>query len=329
MDLRDWLSILARAPHADLVARAAPFEVDAETLRAPEIGAVMMRGRIAGTGAPFNLGEITVTRCALRAGGRVGHGTVQGRSPEAARAAAMIDIAMQGPAAHPPRQRSSAPPGRAAGPRGGPRRQGRGDEGRLLHPRPRRRPMTGAAALGTGFADPARDGARALRAILEAMARPGRILSVQGPAAPGLSPAAAAALLTLADADAPAHLAGPAEAATDWLAFQTGARIAAKAGCAFAAGPWDALAPLSPYPAGTPDYPDRSATLVVEMPALSEDGPALSGPGIPGTITLSLPDPEALRANAARFPLGLDLILCAGDRLAALPRSTRIARGTG
>ena len=97
MDLRDWLSILARAPHADLVARAVPFEVDAETLRAPEIGAVMMRGRIAGTGAPFNLGEITVTRCALRAGGRVGHGTVQGRSPEAARAAAIIDIAMQGP----------------------------------------------------------------------------------------------------------------------------------------------------------------------------------------------------------------------------------------
>ena len=96
MDRRDWLSILARAPHDDLVTRAAPFAVEAETLRAPEIGAVMVRGRVAGTGAPFNLGEMTVTRCALRAGDVVGHGTVQGRSPEAALAAARIDIAMQG-----------------------------------------------------------------------------------------------------------------------------------------------------------------------------------------------------------------------------------------
>ena len=179
-----------------------------------------------------------------------------------------------------------------------------------------------AAQLSGGFADPARDGARAFRAILDAMARPGRIVTVADASAPGLSDAAAAVLLTLCDADTPVHLAVPEAAA--WLAFHCGAPHADKAGCAFAVGQWDALAPLDPYPVGTPDYPDRSAMLVVEMAALSEDGPTLTGPGIRDTARLSLPDPEALRANAARFPLGLDLILCAGDRLACLPRSTRI-----
>jgi alpha-D-ribose 1-methylphosphonate 5-triphosphate synthase subunit PhnH len=182
--------------------------------------------------------------------------------------------------------------------------------------------VNAAAGIAGGLADPARDGARAFRAVLDAMARPGRIVTVTGAAAPGLSPAAATVLATLCDADTPVHLA-VAEAGR-WLAFHCGAPLAEKAGCAFAVGPWGALAPLDPYPAGTPDYPDRSATLIVEMPDLSDDGPPLTGPGIAGTARLSLPDPDALRANAARFPLGLDLILCAGDRLACLPRSTRI-----
>jgi alpha-D-ribose 1-methylphosphonate 5-triphosphate synthase subunit PhnG len=99
MDRRDWLSILARAPHDDLVARAAPFAGPHATLRAPEIGAVMVRGRVSGTGAPFNLGEMTVTRCSVDVDGTVGHGWVQGRSVEAARAAALLDAAMQGPRA--------------------------------------------------------------------------------------------------------------------------------------------------------------------------------------------------------------------------------------
>ena len=184
--------------------------------------------------------------------------------------------------------------------------------------------MTAAAALGAGFADPPRDGARAFRALMDAMARPGRIVTVDGIDAPGLSPAAAATLLTLADGDAPVHLAGSARTAEGWLAFQTGAPLVGKPDCAFAVGPWADLAPLDPYAIGTPDYPDRSATLIVEMAELTTDGPTLTGPGIADTARLSLPDPDALRANAARFPLGLDLILCAGDRIAALPRSTRI-----
>jgi alpha-D-ribose 1-methylphosphonate 5-triphosphate synthase subunit PhnG len=69
-------------------------------LRAPEIGTVMVRGRAGALGAPFNLGEMTVTRCALRvADGTVGMAHVQGRDPDHARRAAIADALLQGPRA--------------------------------------------------------------------------------------------------------------------------------------------------------------------------------------------------------------------------------------
>jgi alpha-D-ribose 1-methylphosphonate 5-triphosphate synthase subunit PhnG len=68
-----------------------------ETLRAAEIGTVMVRGRAGAVGAPFNLGEISVTRCSVRlASGHVGHGYVQGRDKQAAQAVALIDALAQG-----------------------------------------------------------------------------------------------------------------------------------------------------------------------------------------------------------------------------------------
>jgi alpha-D-ribose 1-methylphosphonate 5-triphosphate synthase subunit PhnG len=94
---RARLSTLARAPERDLLAlwrawRGAAPEPGHEMLRAPETGTVMVRGRAGATGAPFNLGEMTVTRASVRLGdGSVGHGHVQGRSREAARIAALID----------------------------------------------------------------------------------------------------------------------------------------------------------------------------------------------------------------------------------------------
>jgi alpha-D-ribose 1-methylphosphonate 5-triphosphate synthase subunit PhnG len=98
---RDWLSCLAKAGHDRLIAFAAPYAgTGHEILRPAEIGTVMVRGRIGATGAPFNLGEMTVTRCSLRlASGEVGHGHVQGRSKEAARLAALVDALMQTSAA--------------------------------------------------------------------------------------------------------------------------------------------------------------------------------------------------------------------------------------
>ncbi|HMF67623.1 MAG TPA: phosphonate C-P lyase system protein PhnG [Phyllobacterium sp.] len=70
-----------------------------EILRGPETGLVMIRGRIGGGGAPFNLGEATVTRATVRLGsGAVGHAYTLGRSSEKVRLAAIFDALWQEPA---------------------------------------------------------------------------------------------------------------------------------------------------------------------------------------------------------------------------------------
>ncbi|MEM1385613.1 MAG: phosphonate C-P lyase system protein PhnG [Pseudomonadota bacterium] len=91
------LSLLAKAPSDSLIALWSGWldgsaEPPHDILRGPEVGAIMVRGRAGAVGAPFNLGEMTVTRCTVRlTSGAVGHGHVQGRSTEAARIAALID----------------------------------------------------------------------------------------------------------------------------------------------------------------------------------------------------------------------------------------------
>ncbi|MBC2836866.1 phosphonate C-P lyase system protein PhnG [Paragemmobacter straminiformis] len=106
---RDWMGLLARAC-ADRLAALMPDEPEAAFLRPPEIGTVMVRGRIGATGAAFNLGEMTVTRCSLRlATGEVGHAHVQGRSRDHARRAALVDALMQSPRAADVQTRILAP----------------------------------------------------------------------------------------------------------------------------------------------------------------------------------------------------------------------------
>ncbi|MBK5946152.1 phosphonate C-P lyase system protein PhnH [Rhodobacter veldkampii DSM 11550] len=182
-------------------------------------------------------------------------------------------------------------------------------------------------ALQGGFAEAPTQSARAFRAVLNALARPGTIETLVGaqPPAPA-SIAAGVALLTLADATTPVHLAGAHDTPDlrDWLTFHTGAPLVGAAEAVFALGTWVALAPITRFAMGSPEYPDRSATLIVEMPALHPAGARLTGPGIRDTAHLNLPDIAALRANAADFPLGRDFLFCAGDRLAALPRSTQV-----
>jgi alpha-D-ribose 1-methylphosphonate 5-triphosphate synthase subunit PhnH len=178
------------------------------------------------------------------------------------------------------------------------------------------------ASLQGGFADPAPQAARAFRGILDAMARPGTVARVTGarPPAP-LSPAAGVVLLTLADATTPLHLAPGHDRAAlrDWIAFHTGAPVGPPETAAFALGDWAGLQPLDRLPLGSAEYPDRSATLIVEVPALAPATHRLTGPGIRAAAGLRLPGARP----AARFPLGLDLILTCGDSLACLPRSTK------
>ncbi|WP_299499964.1 phosphonate C-P lyase system protein PhnG [uncultured Roseobacter sp.] len=103
LDRKEWMSLLAKAP-ADRLAElwaAADCTPEHVFLRAPEQGAVMVRGRTGATGAPFNLGEMTVTRCTARlSDGTVGHGYVRGRDKTKAVTAALIDALMQTDQAH-------------------------------------------------------------------------------------------------------------------------------------------------------------------------------------------------------------------------------------
>ena len=96
---KDWMSVLAKAAPARLEALL-PDLPDHALLRSPETGAVMVQGRVGGTGEPFNLGEMTVTRCSVRLGcGTVGHAWVQGRDKGHARRAAVADALLQTAAA--------------------------------------------------------------------------------------------------------------------------------------------------------------------------------------------------------------------------------------
>ncbi|WP_435660087.1 phosphonate C-P lyase system protein PhnG [Leisingera caerulea] len=101
-DRKGWMSLLATADESRLTELWQGCGIDPvyEWLRPPEAGSAMVRGRMGGTGAPFNLGEMTVTRCAVSlADGTVGHGYVQGRSKAMAAMAAKIDALMQTDAA--------------------------------------------------------------------------------------------------------------------------------------------------------------------------------------------------------------------------------------
>jgi alpha-D-ribose 1-methylphosphonate 5-triphosphate synthase subunit PhnG len=98
-DRRRWMGVLARASAAEIAAllETLPPLPPPERLRAPETGLVMVRGRAGGDGAPFNLGEMTVTRCAVRLGDSVGHAYVAGRDKRQAELAALLDAALQDP----------------------------------------------------------------------------------------------------------------------------------------------------------------------------------------------------------------------------------------
>jgi alpha-D-ribose 1-methylphosphonate 5-triphosphate synthase subunit PhnG len=94
------MSVLAQAAAGELQEAwgRLPERPAYRLLRAPETGLVMVRGRAGGTGAQFNLGEITVTRCSVELDdGRMGHAYVGGRSASHAEQAAVLDALLQDP----------------------------------------------------------------------------------------------------------------------------------------------------------------------------------------------------------------------------------------
>jgi alpha-D-ribose 1-methylphosphonate 5-triphosphate synthase subunit PhnH len=169
------------------------------------------------------------------------------------------------------------------------------------------------------------------------MAHPGRIASLPvslagSPPAP-LGPAMTSIALALCDIDTPIWLDAASAPAASYLAFHCGAPLAsgaADARFAFIADP-GALPPLQEFALGTDEYPERSTTLVLQVPDLTDDyGPVLRGPGIRDETRLGVPGLPARFWQeriglAVLFPRGLDVIFVSGAALAALPRSTQIA----
>ncbi|NSY39938.1 phosphonate C-P lyase system protein PhnH [Leisingera sp. ANG59] len=182
-------------------------------------------------------------------------------------------------------------------------------------------------AFTGGFSNPPVAAARAFRASMNAMARPSQVQEITGATPPdGVSVAAGSLLLTLCDPETGVYLAPDldSEALRGWLAFHTGAPIVAAEQADVALGGWQELQPLNRFRIGTAEYPDRSATLIVEMHSLDVPNAVLNGPGVKDTARMQLPEIAAFQTNAALYPLGVDFFFASGSQIAALPRSIQV-----
>ena len=195
---------------------------------------------------------------------------------------------------------------------------------------------TAGAAILPGFADAPVDSQIVFHTLLDALARPGRVyeLDAQCGVPTDLSPAMTAALLTLVDVDAPLWLPGGTGADTGrFLRFHCSSRIMAAPRLAtFVAVPAGYGMPaLVDCSQGDPAYPDRSATLIIEVESLASGAPLrLTGPGIKDDQVLrvqGLPGDflEQWQANNLRFPLGVDVILTQDRLVCGLPRTCRMS----
>jgi len=200
--------------------------------------------------------------------------------------------------------------------------------------------MASDQTVAPGFATPGFASQQVFRDVMTAMAKPAApVRCAQWPpsGSPGrLLPSAAAVVLTLADFETSIYLddtlSGDPQI-TGFLDFHTGAPRTsepAKAQFALIAAP-HALGDFTAFAQGTPEYPDRSATLIIQIEAFTRDH-CFVGPGIADTVAFGIAPaiPEFATqwaANRARFPCGVDLIFAGPDAIAALPRSSRFVEG--
>lgn len=195
-----------------------------------------------------------------------------------------------------------------------------------------------ANALARGFDDPVLDSQATFRAAMSALARPGRVEPIAARLAPPapLSPEAAALVLALCDYETPLWLDAALARVPDvgaFLRFHTGAPIVeapAEARFALIAEPVE-MPDFQDFAQGSPEFPDASATLVVQVEAFA-GGLLLEGPGIRGRAAFgATPLPagfiDRMAANRAGFPLGVDLLLAGAGGVAGLPRSVTVREG--
>jgi alpha-D-ribose 1-methylphosphonate 5-triphosphate synthase subunit PhnH len=194
--------------------------------------------------------------------------------------------------------------------------------------------------LDGGFADPVLQAQGSFRAIMDALANPGTPRQLVTPTSlhSSLSSGLASILLTLADHDTGLWLDDTLRVdagVLDFVNFHTGATVVPEPGravFAFATGAAH-LPRLDQFNLGTQEYPDRSTTIVLAVPALTGGerlitrGPGIKGHGHIGPIGLPPDFVAQWSANRDLFPRGIDLLLVADGEVMGLPRSTRIEEG--
>ena len=197
------------------------------------------------------------------------------------------------------------------------------------------------ATIAPGFADPPRQSQTVFRAVMNALAQPTTVqpLAVGLSAPEPLTPELAAIALAMTDNETTVWLDAPLAASpgvSAFLRFHTGAPIVsdpAQAAWAFVSEPSRLPAFTEIFALGTPEYPDRSTTIVLAVSGFS--GPEallVEGPGILGNGSLA-PDPlprnfaAEWRKKRALFPLGVDFLFASRGEAAGLPRSSRLIGG--
>jgi alpha-D-ribose 1-methylphosphonate 5-triphosphate synthase subunit PhnH len=196
--------------------------------------------------------------------------------------------------------------------------------------------VIGFENVSAGFRDSVAGAQSVFRSILDATAHPGRVVEIPAdqPAAndAGLSHAAAALALTLLDFETPVWLDADIASAGDFLRFHCAVPLVALPNQSRFAFATDSkrLPDLTEFDLGTPDFPERSTTFVIEVPDLSETPSLrLRGPGIQTSVPLRVEGVSSAfwkkRADLAPlFPLGIDIVFTSGRRLCVVPRTTTV-----
>jgi len=185
-----------------------------------------------------------------------------------------------------------------------------------------------------GFQDIVHEAQTTFRTLLEALAHPGRACTIPISITPpeGMSPACAAACLTLLDLEAQVWL-QPGLEMEPWLRFHTGCRFTIDPQQAMFAVIWDVngLPNLQAFNSGTAEYPEASTTLLIQVESLIDGEPVvLQGPGILGECEIAPQLPphfwQQWISNHQAYPLGVDVFLFDHTQVMGLPRTTQIQR---
>lgn len=191
-------------------------------------------------------------------------------------------------------------------------------------------------AVSQGFQNEPLEASSLFRVLLDAMARPGTIhsLPVEMESFDSLNKGAMLSILTLSDHESPVWLDEKTNTqdVQSLVQFHCSAPLVQEKRKAmfavFAEMPDEN--DLADFDIGTSDYPDASATLIIQVKNLSnEAGVTLTGPGIKSKTQLKVDGLDGsfwawIKRNNARFPLGIDVILTTDRALAALPRSVQV-----